>query len=131
MHHNPSYLKHFPVAGITPAQYFSFNSWPTSPQTNAFTFYNPTNPLEKPYTVTPNNNLFGTSALFGQNLLGQNLLGQNLVGQNLVGQNLFVPEQTKTYNKDGINIRLSGSSVDVAKAEKMLDYVTAIGGLPK
>jgi hypothetical protein len=121
MPHNPSYLKHFPVAGITPAQYFSFNSWPTSPQTNAFTFYNPTNPLEKPYTVTPNNNLLGVSALLGQNLLGQNFLGQNL----------FVPEQTKTYNKDGMNIRLSGSSVDVAKAEKMLDYVTAIGGLPK
>ncbi len=126
MHHNPSYLKHFPVAGITPPQYFSFNSWPTTPQTNAFTFYNPTNPLEKPYTVTPNNNLLGATAL-----LGSNLLGQNLLASNLLGQNLFVPEQTKTYNKDGINIRLSGSSIDVAKAEKMLDYVTAIGGLPK
>jgi hypothetical protein len=128
MHHNPSYLKHFPVAGITQPQYFSFNPWPSTPQTNAFTFYNPTNPLEKPYTITPNNNLLS------QNLLGQNLLGQNLLGQNLLGQNLlssFVPEQTKMYNKNGLNIRLCGSAVDVAKAEKMLDYVTAIGGLPK
>ncbi len=65
MSHNYSYsnpVSHFPVRGITPPQLYGFsNNWPmqsltNGPRSNAFTIYNPTNPLEQPYTVMPNNN---------------------------------------------------------------------------
>ena len=130
MPHNYSYsnpVSHFPVRGITQPQLYGFsNNWPmqsltNGPQSNAFTIYNPTNPLEQPYTVTPNNNL-----LASLNPLGQ--LGQLRTLGSLLSP--LVSEQTKMYSKNGLNIKLSGSTIDVDKAAKMLDYVAAIGGLP-
>jgi hypothetical protein len=131
--HNPSFLKHFPVAGITPPQYFTFNTWPKT-----FTLYNPTDPSEKPYTIMPNAvmpNAVMPNAIMPNPIIPNNNLSTTASLVNQLAQlsqlSQLLPSETKIYSKNGLNIKLCGSLSDINKAAKMLDYVTELGGVPQ